>query len=684
MSIQQLVDQIDVVNIAEDLDEEVLRTLGSDVITRFDQDWGSMKDWREAVDFGLELVKQELHPKSTPWQGAANFKSPILTEAALAFGDRASLELLRARDLVKADVIGKDDDQGTKKNRAERVMEDMNYQINYKMKEWRPDQKRMLYTLPNIGSMFKKVIFDPLLGRNKSHIIHYPNFAINQATTELDSARSFTDILDRSKNDVIVNQRAGLWLDVDLYAEDSKGDTGSNEKEDVQDAVDNPNAFLEQYCFADLDDDGYDEPYIVTVHQQSKKVVRVVARYDIESIVVTDDTDKVFSLGKVMDEQRTEQQAFEQSLNIEEQETKNDFKAFDLVRIDPNQPIVQYGFIPSQDGTFLNLGYFHILGGVTMGVNTTTNQLLDAGTLANRQSGLMAKGMRKKMGPLLFRPGEFKSTEVPAAQLKDSILPLPIKEPSATLMLLNEKLDASGRRFAAATDASGAIQPNTAPTTALAIIQEQLLPMSALMGRIIDAMSQEFQKLFKLNKSFSDTEEYRKLLDDPQADPEADYTAEGLDIIPTANSEMSSKMQRIQLAEVQMSMFDRVLQAQGNPIPLVKFFFDAIGSEINDQIFPEEGQMSKEDRQALDALKAQTEQQNKLLEQQNQIAELQAQLFKREVDRKDFEAQTKAKKTDSDILSDEVERENTEADTDKKDAETVKILRETSQPEGDS
>ncbi len=721
MSIKELIKFIGVKNIAEDLDEDTLMTLGSDVRDRFEQDQGSMKDWATAVDFGLALVKQELHPKSTPWEGAANFKSPILTEASLAFGNRASLELLRTKNLVRTDVIGlktqsqsiarqsqaideakqavdqqqqameqlkegggqpkpqtvqqvqgleqqiseqtqdleqRQDGMRDKTERADRITEVMNYQINHEMTEWRKQHKRLLYTLPSVGSMFKKTIFDPLLGRNISHIIHYPNFAVNQATTEIETARSFTHILDISQNELVEKQRADIWLDIDLYPEESEGDEGSNEKEEVTDATDNPNRFLEQYCFADLDEDGYEEPYIITVHEMTRKVVRIVARFDDRSIVVSDKNGVVEPLIDNMKRQIDDivQQA-QQTGTPPSIPDDPDLTGLSLVRIDASQQITQYGFIPSSDGTFLDVGYFHLIGAITMGVNTTTNQLIDAATLANRQSGFTAKGFRKKMGPISLRPGEFKSTEVPAGQMQNSIMLAPIKEPSQTLFALNEKLDGQGRQFAASVDASGQITAQTAPTTALAVIQEQLIPLSALMGRIIDAMSEEFQKLFVLNQKFLDPEQYQEILDDPQADFNADFNSDGFDIVPTANAEMSSKMQRIQMAEVQMSMFDRVLQAQGNPIPLVRNFFESIGSDLTDEIFPDEQRMSAEDRQRLDALKQQTEQQNQLLQQQNRIGELQVELLGRAEDRKDDELQVKSLKTMTEI--DKINREMT-------------------------
>lgn len=712
MAIKELIEFIGNVNIADDLSEDKLMKIGQDVVDRFTEDLGTMDDWMKAVEKGQELVKQELHSRSTPWPGASNFKSSLMTEASLAFGNRASLELLRQKNLVKSDVIGGRSqakgisrDQGDvddalaqieqqvqqiqeaqeqgqkpdpqivqqlqkaeqeaqekgqaiqrrrdaledKQDRADRVTEVMNYQINHQMKEWRPDQKKLLYVLPNVGAMFKKTIFDPLLGRNISHVIHYPDFAVNQATTHIDTARSFTHILDVSKNKLFENQQSGLWLEAELYAEAEDGDKGSNEDEDVTDSADNPNRFLEQYCFIDLDDDGYEEPYTVTVHEQSRKVVRIIARFDEKSIMTTNEQGLVVSLIDAMKAMAVNELKRADAAGVEpELPDEADLKGMKLARIEAAQPITKYGFIPTMDGTFLDLGYFHLMGATTAAVNSTTNQLIDAGTLANRQIGLLAKNVRKKMGPISFRPGQFMSTELSPSELSQGILPMPIKEPSQTLFALNEKLSNDGRAFAASVDASGQITAQTAPTTALAVIQEQLIPLSALMNNIIEAESNEFQLMFRLNQKFIDPQEYISVLDDPDADAHSDFNSQGMDIIPTANAEQSSKMQRIQLAEVQMGMFDRVLQAQGNPIPLVRAFFEAIGSDLVDEVFPDEQRMSREDQQRLDGLRQQQEQSNALAQEQNKLTQLQIDLLTRSEDRKDGEAAVKAEEAQVD------------------------------------
>ena len=653
MSLSELIDSIDETNIAKDMDKEELGLIGQRICRTFQRDWDSMGDWRESVQRGLDLMKQEYNSRSTPWQGASNFKSPILTEASVGFGDKASLELLRSRNLVKTDIIGKDPD-GTKKALSERITEAMNYQVNYQIKDWRKEQKRLLYMLSNTGTIFKKTIFNPLEQKPDSFTIQYPDFAINQSTTSLEKCRAFTQILDIDANGAKERMEAGIWRECELYPEDSEGDKGSNEAEETDSAEENEERFLEQQCFLDLDDDGYEEPYIVTVHERTNEVLRIVARFDIKSFIVKVKSGVIMELTDAINDQMT---AFirqnggpemMQANGIEIPESP-DLKEFKLIRIEPLQTISKYGFIPSPDGTFLDLGYSHLLGAITQAVNATTNQLVDSGTLRNTGGGLLAKGFRKKMGPVRMRIGEWVSTELSAADLQQGIMPNPNPEPSQTLFALNEKLENQARNFAAIVDASGQIQANTAPTTALAIIQENLISTSALLGRVLDAESDEFQILYRINQRFFDPQMYKMILDEPEADSKADFNNESMDIVPTATAEMSSKLQRIQVATVELEQFERILATGNNPMPILRNYFDAIGSQSTEEIFGEASNMTPQEKQQLEAMQQATEMQNQLKQEDLRIKGLQVDLLTREQDRLDGREAVNAEKTRSEI-----------------------------------
>ena len=642
MSVKQLVEQIDSLNIAEDLDNEVLTDIGNKVYRQFQEDYESMDEWLEGVEFGLDLMRQEHEGKSTPWDGASNYKDPLLHQASIQFGDRASLELLRSKDLIAAEIVGKDP-EGTKKASAGRVTDFMNYQVNHDMGDWRGTQEDLLYYLPNYGACFKKLVYDPVEEVCESELVTYPDFVVNQATKNMKSCRSWSQILDMSKNDVDWRVEAGHWLEVEAYkhSQDDKpdGDKGSNEAEGVLNCVDNDSAFIEQHTTYDLDDDGYDEPYIITIHAQSKQVVRIVARYDEGSIFVRQkgvdsDRERVMPLPEAMQIQAQvnllDAGGMErvQLLGIPPEAVEPTYDNYEVIKIAAFQNVVDYEFIKSPDCTFLGLGYAHLLGAMVSSVNTTTNQLHDAGTLNNIGGGLLSKEFRNEKGINRLKIGQWKQTQVPADKLSTGIFPNPTPEPSGVLYSLNESVRQVAGQFLAVADTSGAINAQTAPTTALAMIQEAMIPTSALFKRVLDAESREFKILFRIDSNTVDQEKYIQVLDDPEANVEFDFNLSGLDICPTANAEMSSKMQRLQIAEIEMSQFERVLQAGGNPLPILRGFFEAIGSPNIDAVFADAGEMTPEEEAQLQAMR-------EAQETANQLQQLQVQILQREQDRLD-------------------------------------------------
>ncbi len=654
MSIQSLIDNINSINIADDLTADQLVTIGNRVKRQYDEDLASMTDWIQANVNGIDLMKQEYTGKSFPWNNASNYKDPKLTEAATMFGDKASLEILRGKDLISPVIIGKDP-RGKKKEISVRIAEAMNYQVNYDMDGWRDEQGKMFYCLPVTGAVFKKVVYDSLEKLCESVVITFPNFVVNQATRSMAKCRSFTHVLDDiSDNDIEVRVRCGKWLDprpakTTDKSFDKDGDKNSNEQQGVIDSIDNIGAFGEQNCFFDIDEDGYEEPYIITFRISDGKVVRIAARYDERSIIVKHgegDDEQYLPVKEVMEmEQDQQKKEFGGAMLLNLIGLKPpeiDPNKYKLIKVVPFQNIVKYGFIPAPDNTFLELGYAHLLGAITQNINTTTNQINDRGTLNNLGGGFLAKEFRAKQGKMSFVMGEYKQTEVPAEKLAKGIFPQPLQTADATSYQMCKDMQERSNGFLAVVDVSGKIQANTAPTTALAIIQEAIIPTTALFKRIIDAMSREFQILYRINQRTFPAKKYRMILDDEQADPQADFNYDGLDILPTANAEMASKMHRIQTAQLEMEQLPNILQAGGSPAPIIKNYFDAIGSTLIDEIFPDESSMSPQDKQ----MKTQMLQQQ---EQANKIAQQQLQLLEREQNRLDYETQKKADKIVADI-----------------------------------
>jgi hypothetical protein len=727
MSVKSLIAMMDKTNIAADLDETELHIIATDVLRRADEDLLSMKDWIDSVEEGLKLNKPEFLGRSEPWEGSANYKSTLLTESSNNFGNRGAIEIMRNMALVKADIIGlttlqnvidkKSDEvlemkeafeainqevqqmqeaqepidpkiqqqlkeipdaiserEATikeKKNaikdkirRANRVTEVMNWQVNSQMKEWRRDMKRLLYTLPNVGTLFKKPHYDESIGRCVSDVINYPNFIVNQATVDQNSCRSFTHVIAVDKNKVVMNVSSGLWIEpkITMAGKDIKGDTGSNEANGVESAFENEDCFFEQYCWIDLDKDGYEEPYIVTLHKSSASVVRIVARFKYKGLIVKYKDMKPMP---ILDAQRA--RAADIMKDDEEFGTKSelpdaeDLKGFKVVRIDPCGVIVKYGFIPSYNGTYLDVGFFHLIGGATLGDNRVTNDLLNSGTLANQQIGMSAKGFRKRQGEFKFKMGQIMSTEIPAEQLQNSIYMLQFKEPSITLLNLRDSIRQGAAGFAANVDIGNQLTANTAPTTALAMVQESLVPQSAHMSIIFDSMGDEFEILFDLNSEYLDNDEYRKVVGDDEASYEDDFATDGLSIVCGANPEMSSRTQRMMLAEAEMLHLPELMQAGGNGYAVLKNYYKAMGSQNLQEYFPNEAEMSRTDKANMQQMKQAQEQANQLQEQQNKIQELQVALLGRAEDRKDLEAQVKKLETLAKVEKTDKETKLTEA-----------------------
>lgn len=592
-------------NIADDIDDDTLGKIADQVCRDFTTDKTSMEEWERFVEEGRRLAKQELTGKSEPWEKSANFKSSLLLQASIKFGDRANIALLKKKDLVKHDVIGEDEDH-LKADRGKRVTVHMNYQLNYEMEEWRGDHDFLLYQVANEGVIFKDTFFDATMGQNKSELVKYPDFAVSQSTTNLKMV-PFTRCLDIKESQVLENQAAGVWAKVDINV-DRRTDAENDQKEAVT-----PERFLQQQCFFDLDKDGYEEPYLVVVHQVSKKVMRIVARYEAENIIVKRTievgVDEIITLQKEMERQTVQA--------VEDIEAEG----LTLVRIDPVSSITKYGFIPDFiDGNYLNLGYIHLLGAVTQSINSSANHLLNSGTLANLQGGWLARGFRKLMGPIPFKPGHFEQTDIEASKLQTGILQHQFKEPSATLLLLNQSMTAEAKETVSITDLVSAVGANAPATTMLGMIQEQLMPVTALIMRLYRAEKEEFIKLYRLNSKFTDPETYALILDDDEVDFEADYELKTLDIMPAANPEFTSKIQNLIQSEILLEKSQEILALGGDPKAIMRSFIENIG-EDPDEILPLESEEQEADR--LQQLREQQKLQTDVIQKQLELAERQ-------------------------------------------------------------
>ena len=627
-------------NIADMLTKQTLMEIGKNVINGYEADLDSMSDWADYVEIGMKLVKQEKNAKSTPWDGAANFKSPTLMQAALKFSDRASTELLRQEDILKTTVIGKDLN-GEKAKQAERVAEYSNFQLNVEMDEWRDEHEKLLYEIPYDGTVFKKTFFDFRLGRPVSNVITYPNFVVSNTIDSISRLRRFSETIELSENEVTERKRQGIWSDVEL----SLGTSEATKEQETEAEADKMTTFIEQQGYFDLDGDGYEEPYTFVVDKNSQTVVRIIARFELSDVLIKNKSSKVSS-------------KLSESIG-------GSLKDFEVVRVKAVSTITKYGFLRDPEGGFLDVGYSYILGALTNSINATTNQLVDAGTLANRQGGWLAKGFSRKMGNSSFKPGEWKQTGISAQDLQTGVVPLPIREPSGTLFSLMQYMISSSQELSASADLTQALGANAPATTTLALVQEQQQSAGAIILRIYRAMSSEFTKLFIINSKFLDPEEYQEVLDDPEASFENDFNVKSVNIIPIANPEISSKIQRIQQAQAELSQVELVSLAGGDIRVIVKNFYEAIGAQNIDEIFPDLGpqeQLQKllsENPDLAEMLAGETE-------RMDLIAASEADKIEREQEREDLKAAVGADKTQSDI---DINNRKLEQSIDKDDAD---------------
>jgi len=533
----KLANYIDDVNIAESLDDETLHKIGSEVAAGFDLDLGTRVDWDRAMEDWLKLAKQTVEPKTYPWPKASNIKYPLLSTAAMQFGARAYPSLVPSNEqVVKARVIGKDP-SGEKLDRAERVSLYMSYQLMDEMDGWEEDMDKLLIMLPIVGTVFKKTYWDKVKKTNCSRLVLPKNLVVNYWTHCLETSERITEIIEMSPRVLKERQMAGLFLDIDLGQAPQPQETINTKLVNAQPAQDDttPYTILEQHTYLDLDGDGYKEPYIVTVHRESTKVLRIVARYDVESFVWKEGTE----------------------------DSDNPV----LVKIEPVHYYTKFGFIPNPDGGFYDMGFGCLLGPLNESVNTLINQLVDSGTLHNMQSGFLGKGLRLKLGEARFTPGEWKSVNATGDDLRKQILPLPTKEPSSVLFQLMGALITSGKELASVAEIFVGKMPgqNTPATTTMASIEQGMKVFTAVYKRIFRSLSEEFRKLYRLNSLYLNKDEYVAVLDIQIG--QDDFNTKDHDIFPGADPQAISSTEKLMKAQGLMELLPSGLL---NPVEVIK------------------------------------------------------------------------------------------------------------------
>lgn len=531
-------------NIAAEPDfvEEDGREIAQRALLDYKLDEESRADWKQKYEKWIRFAMQIADPKTYPWPMASNVIYPLLTTASIQFAARAYPAIIRDKDVVKGTVNGPDngvpaidpqtgqpamqagppgpDGQpsmqpvwqvppGIKKQRAARIGEHMSWQLLDEQEEWEPQTDAMLMILPIVGCMFRKSYFDPGMQRNVSETVTADHLCVNYKAKSFETAPRVSEILRLYPHEIETKIRSGLYLEEE-YGQDN--DAGQDE--------DGLCTFIEQHRRWDLDDDGYPEPYIVTVARDSGKLARIKAAYEMEGVF---------------------------------------FSAKDhrIRKIDAVAYYTKYGFIPSPDSGVYDIGFGHLLYPINEAINSSLNQMFDAGHLANTGGGFIGSGLSMNTGAVRFQVGEYKPVNVTGGSIRDSVYTLEFPGPNATLFALLQFLVEAGKEIASVKDVMVGDLPgdNTSGVATLAMIEQGLKVFSAIYKRVHRSLKQEFKKLFRLNRLYLPAQASYQRGSEWRSVTQADYEA-GAGVEPISDPQMITDMQKLGRAQFLLQFKD--------------------------------------------------------------------------------------------------------------------------------
>jgi hypothetical protein len=510
-------------NLADLIDPRELAQICGDLIGDVDADISSRKEWMQTYVDGLELLGMKIEIRAEPWEGACGVYHPLLSEALVKFQAETVMETLPAAGPVKTQIIGKETPE--KMASADRVQQDMNYQITDVMVEYRPEHERMIWGLGLSGNAFKKVYFDPNLNRQVSIFVPAEDLIVPYGASNLETADRVTHVMRKTENELRRLQVAGFYRDVELGDPVNAFDEVEKkiaEKMGFQATTDDRYKLLEIQVNLDLpgyedeDEDGPTGialPYIVTVEKGTQTVLSIRRNWRPED------------------------------------ETKQKRSHF-----------VHYGYVPGFG--FYCFGLIHLVGAFAKSGTSIIRQLVDAGTLSNLPGGFKTRGLRVKGDDTPISPGEFRDVDVPSGALRDNILPLPYKEPSQVLYSLLGTIVEEGRRFASASDLKIAdMSANTPVGTTLAILERTLKVMTAVQARVHYSMKQELKLLKNIIRDYTpDSYDYQPQVGTRFA-KQSDY--DNVDVIPVSDPNAATMSQKVvqyqavlQLAQQAPQLYD--------------------------------------------------------------------------------------------------------------------------------
>jgi chaperonin GroES len=519
------------------LGETALATLGSQCVEDWRMDDGARNQWKTQTEAALAAAAQDTpDDKTYPFDRSANVQYPLVTVAAQQFAARAYPAIVKPGDAVSVAVLGRDE-SGQKQARADRVKDYLNYQLFYRIADWEGDTDVLLNQLPISGCGFRKVYYDPHKRRPCSEFVNALHLTVPSDARSLKEAPRITQDFEVFPYQVTERQRSGMYRDVPLLLDGNEDDQ-------------TPRVFIEQHRVHDLDGDGVEEPYVITVDVESSEVMRIEAAYDELDLEIAEDGQTV-------------------------------------IRIERWCPFVKYSFLPDPKGGFYDIGFGHLLAPINAVVNTIINQLLDAGHAQVAGGGFLAAGLRLQgsgqTNVLRFSPSEYKVVNAPGGDIAKAIYERPMPSPSPVLFeLLGMLMDAAKDISAVKDVLTGEAGKSQTATATLALIEQGLQTFTAIYKRIYRAAKQEFQLLYDCVSRYGDPDEYARVLDIPGATLAADFNEADLDIQPVADPASVTNMQRMAKAGFLQGFLGKGL----NDEEILKRIFEAAGIPDVEKLFP--------------------------------------------------------------------------------------------------
>lgn len=568
-------------NIAEILSEEMRSSIASKIDTRYKIDLQSRTEKQKQLQDIIRFTLSQSEKRSFPFEGSSNVIFPLISTACVEFAAKCYPEIFKDGNIVKAKVIGNDDGEvmkdlegnemrnedgsvatldetglpaiqnvGAKLKRGQRVATVMNYQLNEEIEGFEQDMDALFNALSSLGTMFKKNHYDSNENKICSSLIYPDKLIINDFAPSFEAP--VTQIIEKYPQDVVSSIRSGDYIDFDFDpdAVDSATDTNGLDKNNEKRTSDESQAglilFLEQHTRIDLDNDGYAEPYIAVIHKATNKLVKLIKRFHEKDV---------------------------------KKNKKGEIESIKAINF-----FVRYIFIPSPDGSFYGIGLGHLLFNINSAINSSINQLTDAGTLQNTGGGFISKSLNITGGMKSFRPAEWKMVDSFGSNIRDAIVSLPVPEPSQTLFVLMQFLVNAGKELGSLRDVlTGENAGNIAATTYMGMAEQGQKQFKSVFMRIYNSLRQEIRIFYELNSEYLSQKKYSEILDIKLFESPSvkeDFSLKGYDIVPVANPENVISMQKFAKAQFLMGFIGSPMVDQ---FLLHKTVFETAGIENFDK-----------------------------------------------------------------------------------------------------